>query len=51
MPATSGIADISIAGKARSYDTRLSLFRCSVGCQRKHPRQAGTEQSAGMTTH
>ena len=26
MPATSGIADISIAGKARSYDTRLSLF-------------------------
>ena len=26
MPATSGIADISIAGKARSYDTRLPLF-------------------------
>ena len=24
MPATSGIGDISIAGKARSYDTRLS---------------------------
>jgi hypothetical protein len=26
MPATSGIADISIAGKARSYAARLSLF-------------------------
>ena len=26
MPATFGIAAVSIAGKARSYGTRLSLF-------------------------
>ena len=26
MPATFGIADISIAGMARSYNARLSLF-------------------------
>jgi hypothetical protein len=26
MPASSGIAEIAIAAKGRSYDTRLSLF-------------------------
>ena len=31
MPATSGIADISIAGKARSYTARLSLFVPACG--------------------